>query len=92
MRTAGPGLGQATMRTPLLLPTPTRHYCGERVRWCRSPGGAPVCIDAEPHPAGRIMLVLIDGQWVAETRRANRAIALRSDGAELYRHHHCPEL
>lgn len=78
--------------SPALLPTATRHRCGQRVRWCHSPSGKPVCIDAEPAANGRVLLVLIDGRWVAETRRSYRAIALRNQGAELYRHHRCPEL
>lgn len=78
------------MDTVLLLPTATGcASCGARIRWCYSPLGGRVPIDAEPQADGRLVLVLTDGRWVAETRRPNRAIALRSDGAELYRHHHC---
>jgi hypothetical protein len=77
------------LRTPLLLPTPTRHRCGMRVRWCHSPSGRPVCLNAEPSPDGRVVLVLVDERWVAETRRPYRAIALRQQGLPLYAHHHC---
>jgi hypothetical protein len=75
--------------SPELLPTAIRHSCGERVRWCHDASGGWVLVDAEPHPAGRVMLVLTPDGWVAETRRPYRAIALRTQGLELYHHHHC---
>jgi hypothetical protein len=79
------------MQTPTLLPTATRcTRCGARIRWCFTPSGGRTPISAEPDPKGTLLLVLMDEHWVAEARRPYRAIALRSDGHELYARHHCP--
>lgn len=73
-----------------LLPTPTRcRHCGTRIRWCHSPSGSLVAIDAEPHPHGGLVLVLLAGRWTCESRRGYRALALRELGHELYHYHHC---
>lgn len=81
--------------TMAMLPTATRcPKCGARMRWVYSSRGGRIPIDAEPHPDGRGVLVLAEAngmeQWVLETRRPYRAIALREQGSELYRIHICP--
>jgi hypothetical protein len=75
----------------LLLPTARRCTdCDERTRWAQTPTGRPVLIDAEPHPAGDLVLVLTGtGTWIAERRRGYRARALRESGHQLYRYHRC---
>lgn len=72
-----------------MLPTATRcRRCGARVRWVTCHGRRQP-IDAEPSPDGRLVLELIDGQWVAQPRRGYRALALRADGHQLYIAHTC---
>lgn len=71
------------------LPGPVRHGCGRSVRWVHSPTGRAVLIDAEPQADGDLVLVLEERGWTAERRRGYRALGLRAQGAELYRHHRC---
>jgi hypothetical protein len=76
---------------PLMLPTVARcRRCNARVRWVTCLG-RPLPIDAEPSPDGRLVLELIDGEWVAQRRRPYRALALRMDGHQLYAAHTCDQ-